>query len=106
MTTNMIDYSKVTEEYWTSLTTVLRGFQPAEDFLELWVPDEDHVKSIISMLESVQIVGKDRLTLFISRDVLAQIDLDDLKSSAGRYGAVNVENNNDGMVLDVTLTHE
>jgi hypothetical protein len=104
MAGNLIDYGKVTEAYWTSLNTVLRGFQPAAEFLELWVPDEDHVKSIINMIESVQIVGQEKLSLFLSRDILAQINLDDLKEKAARYGAVTLEDSEDGMVMDVTLT--
>lgn len=98
---NRLDYEVIVAEYWENLNTVLRNFRPATEYLDLWVPDEDHIKSILNMIESAQIAGQHGIALYIGPDTLNDIDVAQLKEQAAEFGKVHIEMEGDGLVFEI-----
>jgi hypothetical protein len=78
-----LHYEELHARFSERLMTSLRGHEVGFAFLEMWVPDEDPVKSILNMVESAEMSGADSLTVSVSRvtlpaerdaDLLAQLD--------------------------------
>jgi hypothetical protein len=97
-----LNYDALVATYWDDLTTQLRGFRPAAEFLDLWVPDEDHVKSIINMLEAAQSAGQPDLALYIEKDTVSAMDLAALIEAAGAYGDVRTVMEGNLRLFEVT----
>ena len=55
-----IDYENLVQTYLQRLNTVLRSFTPAAglEFIVTWVPDDDHLTSILSLLELAKDEGQ------------------------------------------------
>ena len=49
-TDKILDYDKLVETYSANLDVNLRGFKAADEMLDTWVPDEDHVRSLSSLV--------------------------------------------------------
>ena len=49
------NYEDLLTDYDHSIENKLRGFRQTFEMLDLWVPDEDHEKRILNLIESVQI---------------------------------------------------
>ena len=97
-----IIYEDLVKDYWESLTTTLRGFRPAADFLDMWVPDEDNLKSIVNLVEAAQMAGKDAISISIGPDTLQNLELTKLLDLSADYGKVHVESQEQGAVLEVS----
>jgi hypothetical protein len=98
-----VDYDEVTKAYNESLTTVLRGFRPAVELLETWVPDEDHARSILNLIEAAESAGLDTISVYIGPDTLRMLNLASLKELAGRCGKVHTEASGEGTSLHVSF---
>lgn len=96
---NAIDYEQLVADYNTSLNSVLRGFRPKFDFLELWVPDADPIRSVKNLVESARDQGQQSLSLFFSQAVLKQFDFAALREALKPYGAVESEDSAGGKTL-------
>ncbi len=94
-----IDYEQLVADYNTSLNSVLRGFRPKFDFLELWVPDSDHIRSVKNLVESARDQGQQSLSLFFTKAVLKQFDFNALKDALKTYGAIEDETSAEGRTL-------
>ena len=55
----ILDYDKLVEAYSANLDVTLRGFRPAEEMLDTWVPDDDPIRSLSSLVEAAQLCGSD-----------------------------------------------
>lgn len=96
-----LNYEEMVDAYWDSLNTVLRGFNAQGEFLDLWVPDEDGVSSILNLVEAVQEGGQDALELTVGKETIAQMDLARLEEELVALGQVSIERNDQGAVISV-----
>jgi hypothetical protein len=104
METFEVDYDSLVSSYTDNLENVLRGFKPEPDFLELWVHDEDDVRSIFNIAEAAEgnIVGI--LTMVLSKEVLARIDVDTLLGMLNQVCETELVSTDDG--AKVVLKYE
>lgn len=84
--TRAINYEALADAYRKALVDVLRGHSAGEDYLELWVPDEDPVKSILNMIEAAQLAGRDALAIEVSAQTLPAERIDELAAAAKALG--------------------
>jgi len=84
----VIDYESAVTGYMEDLSTVLRGFGPAENlaFLETWVPDEDPLQSILGIFEAAMGAGIPGVTVRVGAQTLAALDLAALEKAAATWG--------------------
>ena len=83
---NILDYDRLVEDYNTNLDVTLRGFRPAEEMLDTWVPDEDPVRSLSSLVEAAQLCGSDSVKVRVSEKTLKDQSLDELKQKLATLG--------------------
>jgi len=96
-----VDYEELVRSYRDSLTTVLRGFTAGADFLDIWVPDDDHHKSILNLVESAESAGLDGVSIRIGADTLRGLDLAKLEVMIGKLATVRAQPDGDGVVLEI-----
>ena len=77
----LINYEKIRENYDNALISTARGFNNLYDFLDYWVPDEDELKSIISLLQIAKDENIKVLELNISNNIKSSIDIKKLDKS-------------------------
>lgn len=97
-----INYEELVAAYWEGLTTVLRGFRPAAEFLDMWVPDENHAKSILNLIEAAQTAGRDNIAIYIGPGTLRTLEIPLLQELATGLGHVHVEGAEKGIVFEVS----
>lgn len=97
-----INYENLITEYNESIANVLRGFRPKYDFLESWVPDANHNRSIVNLVESAQSFGVAQIKLKVTRATLTQIDLPALKGVLESMGRLEVVGEGDQTLFLVT----
>ena len=83
-----IDYDALLAAYRESLVTVLRGFSAGPAFLEAWVPDEDPVRSVVSVVEAAREAGLAGLELDVSP---GSVDVEGLKASLASTAGITSE---------------
>jgi NifU-like protein involved in Fe-S cluster formation len=84
----ILDYDTLVETYSANLDITLRGFRPAEEMLDTWVPDEDTLRSLSSLVEAAQLGGSDSVVIRVSHKTLEAINLDALKEKLATFGEV------------------
>src|SRR5205823_1814786 len=99
----ILDYDKLVETYSANLDVNLRGFRPAEEMLDTWVPDEDHVRSLCNLVEAAQLCGSDRLRIRISNATLPEEAADAVKEKLVGLGDVSVEKADESLIF--TISH-
>lgn len=104
----VIDYEKFVGAYWENLTTVLRAFNPAEGFkfLEMWVPDENHVVSILNIVEAAKDAGLDGISVYVGPDTLRNLEILRLKEQAEKIGEVRTETKGEGIDVEVLFAED
>jgi hypothetical protein len=90
-----INYDDLVRNYWDGLTSTLRGFKGGEEFLDLWVPDEDIIKSLINLIEAAQDSNQDEFVLFLQRDTIDKVDLEFFINSLSSLGKVEIGEDKD-----------
>jgi len=103
---DQIDFDNVVKAYQESLFTVLRGFRPTPAYLEIWVHDEDPVKSILNMIEAAQGVGRPDVSIHVGAETVKKLDLSRLSKLAARTGRVRIDGGADGVDVHVTFSAE
>ena len=96
------DYEVLLTDYVNSIENKLRGFRQSFDMLDLWVPDEDHEKSILNLIESVQISGVNKFSIFLTENILKEIEtktLEKILSSFVNFEIVNSDNGKEIKIL-------
>ena len=101
-----LNYVELLAQYEDRLVSMERGFQLDYEFLDLWVPDESHNKSIYYLFESAALRGQKGLALNISPEILSSLDGDGLIESLKALGGVSVQKNPDGSVLTVSFENK
>jgi len=98
-----IDYDRLIADYEQGLVDRLRGFEAGDaPFLQLWVPDEDPVRSLCNILDAAATEGEAAVAIAIGADTAASLDADALRAAASEYGAVTLDANGAGYRLVVT----
>ena len=96
-----INYEELVTAYWGNLNTTLRKFHPGAEVLDTWVPDEDHIKSILNLLEAAQLAEQDNLEIFIDATTIAMIDESKLQEESSEFGEVSLQEDSGGKSLKV-----
>src|SRR3989339_1840725 len=94
-----LNYEEMVAAYWESLNTVLRGFNAQGEFLDLWVPDEDGVSSILNLVEAVQENGHDIMELIVGADTVSSMDMARLQEELVSLGQVQIFEQGEGIKL-------
>ena len=63
MSSPVIDYERLVADFKDGLLRTLRGHAAGEAYLELWVPDEDPIRSLVQMAEAAQAAGRDAISV-------------------------------------------
>lgn len=84
----VIHYNQLVREYEENLCNDLRGFLPGPGFLETWVHDCSHTKSILGIFDAAIEANMDTLTVQVDRETSQELDLEYLKKELSRYGVL------------------
>ncbi len=98
-----LDYESLIDRYNDNLATVLRGFRPAEAYLDTWVPDSDPAKSVLNLFEAAADSGVASVALFLGPTTVRHLDLGRLMPSLAALGVPEVRYERDGLVLKVSM---
>jgi len=85
-----LDYDQLFTDYTTTLGTKLRGHGATQDYLELWVPDEDVVKSLIAMVDATLTAGRRSLALWLKPGLLTDESIARLRAQAASAGRLDI----------------
>lgn len=96
-----VDYEELVRAYREALTTVLRGFSAGADFLDMWVLDDDHHKSILNLIESAESAGVKRICIRVGANTLKGLDLAKLERMVGQLATIQVTSDDDGVILEI-----
>ena len=103
MSEQVLDYDKMVGAYSANLDVTLRGFRPAEEMmLDTWVPDEDPVRSLTSLVEAAQLCGSDSVSVRVSNKTLEGCSNASLKERLSTLGHVTVATETDAIVFTVS----
>lgn len=106
MSSDRIDYERLMADYRVGLVDTLRGFGPATEFLELWVPDEDPVISLCNMIDAAGVAGKDRIVVFVGTKTAARLDVAALTAAAAEFGVARVTAEGKGLLIEVSAMRQ
>lgn len=99
---DILDYDELVTDFETKLITQLRGHGTEADYLEMWVPDDDAVKSLINMIEAAGAYGRDNIAIRIASERMAGNQLTSLATLAGDLCKISIEADTGTMLIRVT----
>ncbi|NQZ86962.1 MAG: hypothetical protein HRT54_05210 [Colwellia sp.] len=70
----VIQYDETLQEYNSALLNTLRGFTPKYEFIAIWVPDADLLRSVISLVEAAFSEDEFQFTLNFSKETMLPIN--------------------------------
>jgi hypothetical protein len=70
----VIQYDETLKEYNSALLNTLRGFKPKYEFIAIWVPDADLLRSVISLAEAAFSEDEFIFTLSFSQETMLPIN--------------------------------
>jgi len=97
-----ISYEAIVADYEKGIQTTLRGFRPAQDFLDTWVHDEDPARSILSMVEAAELGGLHVLEVAVGPGIAGRVDAKLLAEMLSKIGRTVVRPEAGGLLLQVT----
>jgi len=100
--TGTLNYEVLVRAFEDALVTKLRGHGAEADYLEMWVPDEDPVKSILNMIEAAEAYGRDGIAIEVSADTLTDTQVNELLSVLSDIGSARVTAQAGGRLIEVT----
>ena len=98
-----VHYDDLVSRYEENLTTVLRGFSPAERFLETWVHDEDDAFSLLNMIEAAQASGLSDIRIELGPESWSRLDWDRFQQLVEDSGRISHEPSGDGVTITFTV---
>ena len=99
----ILDYEKLVLEYQENLIFTLRSFGSEIEYLTMWVPDEDLIKSIVCLLESAKSYGKNEIFIQLGKQTTKEITDETLfLEKLLPFGTASIEKNKEGILLSVT----
>lgn len=69
-----IQYQELINDYYENLNTNLRNFRGGPGFLESWVHDEDHTRSLLGIFDLAAENKIDEVQILLSPDVMGSVD--------------------------------
>lgn len=101
MSDQIINYEELVTSYEDRLLNQLRGHGVDFEFLEMWVPDEDVVSSILNMAEAASAFGANGFSLRISNATLPAEKRGDLAQALGGISSVEIEAKEDHSIVHI-----
>ena len=95
-----LDYERLVSEYNHDLFHVLRGHRSLE-YLEMWVPDEDPIKSLLNMVEAAEMAGRTSIAIRLGARTAASVDAPALRSALEPLGTVDLRTENDELIIAI-----
>ena len=83
-------YDKLVNDYVENLHTNLRNFKQGPDFLDTWVHDEDHTKSIFGVFESAAEAKLNDLTLVVSSSIAKGLNVPCIETETKKIGKLTI----------------
>lgn len=96
-----VDYDQLVKNYCDGLFNTLRNFTPGPEFLDTWVHDEDHARSIFALFEAAESSGLKALSLTVSALVADQLDLVKLKTDLSELGHATLSAEKDHFLISM-----
>lgn len=96
-----LNYESLIENYEAGLSTQLRNFKSGPDFLETWVHDSDHGRSMIGIFEAAKDAGVEELGLEVGFQVAGAMNFSSLGSELKRLGEVRIGTSQNGTQITV-----
>jgi len=100
--TGALNYEVLVEAFEQALVTKLRSHAAEADYLEMWVPDEDPVKSILNMVEAAEAYGRDNIAIEVSAQTLTDSQVNELLSVLSDIGSPQIAAGAGGRIIEVT----
>ncbi|MBI4405541.1 MAG: hypothetical protein HY537_15370 [Deltaproteobacteria bacterium] len=97
----VLDYEALVKAYYQNLHTTLRNFRAGPPFLESWVHDEDHNRSILGIFEAAASAGVHTLTVKVGTSLAAQLDQPWLKENLAAFGNVHMQTEGDFLNIHI-----
>src|SRR5437016_9923863 len=102
----IFDYDKLVEAYSANLDVTLRGFKAADEMLDTWVPDDDTLRSLSSLVEAAQLCRSDSVAVRVSNKTLDDVSAETVKEKLATFGEVTVAQEKDAAVFAVSSLQE
>lgn len=99
-----VNYEQLMTRYQQRLTTVLRSFNAGPEFLETWVPDDDNLQSIISIVEEAKENGLSELSICVDPETFHRLKLPELERRTAQLGTVQIQVKKQNINLHVSFT--
>jgi hypothetical protein len=99
---DVLNYEELVADFQTKLVTQLRNFGSEAEYLEMWVPDDDPVKSILNMVEAAEAYGRDTIAISVKATTLPAERTDSLRAKIGDLGDVEFRTEGEKMLITVT----
>ena len=99
--TEVLDYEELVRAFETALMTKLRGHGAEAEYLEMWVPDENPVKSLLNMVEAAEAYGRDDIAIRVTAETLSDEQIKVLLMKLGDIGAVEITPMGSDRVIEV-----
>ena len=100
--TAALNYEALVQSFEEALVTKLRGHGAEADYLEMWVPDDDPVKSILNMVEAAEAFGRDDIAIEVSAETLTEAQVNELLAVLRDIGSPQITTRADGRLVEVT----
>ena len=97
-----LNYEVLVQAFEEALVTKLRGHGAEADYLEMWVPDEDPVKSLLNMVEAAEAYGRNDIAIEVSAATMSDAQVNELLAVLREIGAPQVTPRADGRLIEVT----
>ena len=88
--TGALNYEILVRAFEQALVTKLRGHGADADYLEMWVPDEDPVKSLLNMVEAAEAYGRDDIAIEVAAETLSEAQVKELLALLGNIGSPEI----------------
>ena len=98
----VLDYEQLVADFESKLVTQLRKFGSDAEYLEMWVPDANPVKSILNMVEAAEAFGQGEIAVRVASNTMPPDRVDELVAQIGKLGNVAVSREGDRVVIAVT----
>lgn len=85
-----LNYQELVNGYYDNLNNNLRNFKGGPGFLETWVHDEDHNRSLLEILDLAHSHGIESLNIHLPPTVASTINLDWLRRNASEFGSLEL----------------
>jgi len=86
----VLDYERLVADFETKLVTQLRKFGTDAEYLEMWVPDENPVKSILNMVEAAEAYGQADIAVRVGAQTLPTACVAELVRQVSGLGDIEV----------------